>query len=198
MLRLFPVSLLALLLIACPAPLELRADEAPVGQPAPEFELTDQDGSVVKLSDLRGSPVVLEWVNPDCPYVKRHYSAGTMSGLARKYAEKGVKWLAINSTHYMSKEDDREFRAAHDLPYPILDDRSGQVGLDYHARSTPHMFVIDAEGVLRYSGAIDDDKRGDKDSPANHVDAALSALLAGDEVPEATTTPYGCSVKYGK
>lgn len=177
----------------------LAGDGVAVGAAAPDFSLVDQAGAAVSLKGLAGKVVVLEWVNPDCPFVKRHAAAGTMRDLATRYAARGVVWLGVNSTHSMSAEDSAKYRTASALPYPILIDREGAVGKAYGARTTPHLFVIDAAGRVVYQGAIDDDPRGDKGAAAtNHVARALDEVLAGKPVAVAETTPYGCSVKYAK
>jgi peroxiredoxin len=170
-----------------------------VGDVVPDFTLADSAGKNVSLSDFEGKVVVLEWLNPDCPYVKRHYKAGTMKKLATAYGEKGVVWLTINSTNYMDAEANAKFKAANELPYHILVDQSGEVGHLYGAVTTPHMYIIDGNGKLVYMGAIDDDPRGNTEGPAtNYVAAALDEVLAGKAVTTAETKPYGCSVKYAK
>jgi peroxiredoxin len=170
-----------------------------VGDAAPAFTLTDSAGQEVSLADFKGKVVVLEWVNPDCPFVQRHYKAGTMKDLAAEYAPKGVVWLAINSTNYMDAQANAKFKAANDLAYPILVDQSGEVGHLYGAMTTPHLFIIDSEGMVVYMGAIDDDPRGSKSgSTVNYVSAALDQVLAGEAVTVSETKPYGCSVKYKK
>jgi len=177
----------------------VAGDGVAVGNRAPAFTLTDSAGNRVSLSDYSGKVVVLEWVNPDCPFVQRHNKAGTMKDLATKYGARGVVWLAVNSTNYMDAAASAKFKAANDLPYPILVDRSGEVGHLYGARTTPHMYIIDGGGRLAYIGAIDDDPRGNKDGPVtNYVAAALDQVLAGKPVATAETKPYGCSVKYRK
>ncbi len=176
-----------------------RGERATVGAPAPTFTLEDQNGRPVSLSDFAGKIVVLEWVNPDCPFVQRHYRAGTMKRLAEKYQSKGVVWLAINSTHYMDKEDNRRWIEKYKLPYPILDDHAGRVGRLYGAKTTPHMFIIDTSGKLVYRGGIDDDPRGTKNGGAlNYVERALDELLTGKPVSISQSKPYGCSVKYAE
>ena len=171
---------------------------AGVGEMAPDVTLQDLDGNEVTLSKIDGVRV-LEWVNPDCPFVKRHYQAGTMKGMAATYATRGVTWLTINSTHYMDREANREFVKAYGLTQTILMDPSGAVGHTYGAATTPHMFVIDGSGTIVYAGAIDDDPRGTKgDEATNYVEAALDETLAGKPVTTAETKPYGCSVKYAK
>ncbi len=174
-------------------------DGAAVGDRAPAFTLSDTAGNEVSLSDYSGKVVVLEWLNPDCPFVQRHYKAGTMKNLATKYGAQGVIWLTVNSTKYMDAASNAKFRAANDLPYPVLIDQSGEVGHLYGAMTTPHMYVIDGGGYLVYIGAIDDDPRGNRGGPANnYVSAALDDVLAGKPVTTAETKPYGCSVKYKK
>jgi peroxiredoxin len=172
------------------------ASNATVGAAAPNFTLTDTAGNEMSLSDFAGKVVVLEWVNPDCPFVQRHYKAGTMKNLATTYGAEGVVWLTINSTNYMDASANAAFKTANGLPYPILVDQSGEVGHLYGAATTPHMYVIDGGGTLVYIGAIDDDPRGSSDDPKNYVAAALDEVLAGEAVATAETKPYGCSVKY--
>ena len=170
-----------------------------VGDTAPGFTLTDSAGDKISLSDFKGKVVVLEWLNPDCPFVQRHYKAGTMKNLATKYDTQGVVWLTINSTNYMDAAANAKFKTANHLSYPILVDQSGEVGHLYGAMTTPHMYIIDGEGQLVYIGAIDDDPRGNKDAPkTNYVAAALDEVQAGKAVTTAETKPYGCSVKYKK
>jgi peroxiredoxin len=161
-----------------------------------DFTLEDQDGGTVKLSDHRGKIIVLEWINWDCPFSRRPYEKGTFPALAAKYADKGVVWLAINSTHYATQEKDKAWIAKHKLAYPILHDAEGTVGRQYAARTTPHMYVIDRSGKIAYQGALDDDPRGQKAQPVNYVERALAELLADKPVSTPKTTPYGCSVKY--
>jgi peroxiredoxin len=179
----------------------LRAQDnkpkAEVGSPAPDFTLEDQTGHEVKLSEIKNSIIVLEWMNPDCPFVQRHYNSGTMTTLSNKYKDKNVVWMAINSTHYMNKNDDQNWIHKFKVGYPILDDSAGRVGRLYGAKTTPNMYIIDPSGILVYSGAIDDDPRGSRDGKAlNYVYQALEEILAGKPVTIAKTKPYGCSVKY--
>jgi len=163
-----------------------------------DFTLMDQNGKPVHLAGHMGKIVVLEWVNPDCPFVQRHYEAGTMKRLAEKYQPEGVVWMAINSTNYMDREDNREWVDQYDLPYPILDDHTGEVGKTFGAKTTPQMFIFDESGQLGYQGAIDDDPRGNKAEATNYIAQVLEALLAGEEPPVKETRPYGCSVKYAE
>jgi len=183
-------------MVAIPA---VAGDGVSVGDTAPAFTLADTAGNEVSLGDFEGKIVVLEWLNPDCPFVQRHYKAGTMKDLATKYDGEGVVWLTINSTNYMDGAANAKFKADNSLPYTILVDQSGDVGHFYGARTTPHMYIIDGNGTLVYIGAIDDDPRGNKSEPAvNYVAVALDEVLAGKTVTTAETKPYGCSVKYKK
>jgi peroxiredoxin len=169
---------------------------ATVGSLAPEFTLTDQAGTTHRLSQYRGKVVVLEWINPGCPYVQRHYQARTMRELVDAFPADRVQWLAIDSSHFVQPAESEAWRREHQLPYPILQDASGRVGRIYEARTTPHMFVIDPTGTLRYAGAIDDDPRGRNEQRTNHVRTAVQALLDGRAPPVSSTEPYGCTVKY--
>ena len=193
----FRISLcLALAIAVGPA---FAGEGVSVGDTAPEFTLSDTAGNKVSLSDFAGDVVVLEWLNPDCPFVQRHYKAGTMKTLADEYGAKDVVWLTINSTNYMDAAANAEFKAANNLPYTILVDQSGEVGHLYGAATTPHMYVIGSDGKLAYIGAIDDDPRGSNGGAAtNYVALALDETLAGQTVSTAETKPYGCSVKYKK
>lgn len=180
-----------------------RPERVQVLQPrrkAPEFTLKSFDGKTMTLSDYRGKIVVLEWFNFECPYVQYHYNkVPTMVKLANKYKDQDVVWLAINSTSHTTVEANKEFVRKHNLPYPILDDRSGRVGRAYGAKTTPHMFVIDRRGNIAYEGAIDNSPMGrKKEEVINYVDKALSELLSGKPVSIPETKPYGCSVKYPK
>ncbi|MBD3850740.1 MAG: thioredoxin family protein [Acidobacteria bacterium] len=182
--------------IATPA---MAGDGVSVGDTAPAFTLADSAGNQVSLSDFEGKIVVLEWLNPDCPFVQRHYKAGTMKNLAAQYAGEGLVWLTINSTNYMDAAANAKFKAENDLPYTILVDQSGKAGHLYGAKTTPHMYIIDGAGTVVYIGAIDDDPRGNKGEPTvNYVSVALDEVLAGKSVTTAETKPYGCSVKYKK
>ena len=189
----FAVAALAVVLGAAGA-----AARPEVGQPAPGFELPDAEGQPHRLADNRGRVVVLEWTNQTCPFVVRHYREGTMRQLRAAYPDSQVVWLAINSTHYNTPELTRQWMAEQGITYPTLLDADGAVGHLYEARTTPHMFVIDQAGILRYDGAIDDDPAGTKAVAARvpYVSESLDALLAGQTPPHTTMRPYGCSVKY--
>ena len=175
------------------------------GLPAPDFTLTGVDGTAVKLSQQRGKYVVLEWFNSECPFVQKHYNSGNMQKLQAKYTDKGIVWLAINSTnpqHSNYRDAKRSRQIMSDWkakPDSLLLDPGGTVGRDYGARTTPHMYVIDPEGKLVYMGGIDDKPSvSARDIPGakNYVVAALDDLLAGRSVSDNDTRPYGCSIKY--
>jgi peroxiredoxin len=161
-----------------------------IGQTAPAFSLPDCYGNDISLESQRGKVVVLEWINQKCPVSEGHHKKHTMQDLIKKYAGKGVVWLAIDSSSFCDAEANRVYAAEMGLAYPILQDPDGKVGKAYGAQTTPHMFVIDKEGKLAYNGAIDDQKS------TNYVDAALQAVLAGKTVEKSKTKPYGCGVKY--
>lgn len=177
---------------------------AKVGEKAPDFTLTDLNGEEHKLSAYteQGKIVVLEWFNAGCPFVKRHYKDGaqTMNKLAEKYREQNVVWLRINSgapgKQGTGLDYNKKIAEKWRMKDPILLDETGVVGKSFNAKNTPAMAVINIDGVLAYWGAIDDDPRGRKENPVNHVDLALTQVLAGETVTTAETKPYGCSVKY--
>ena len=180
-------------LVTAPA---FAAEKAEIGKKAPGFTLPDQNGRPVSLSDYHGKIVVLEWINPDCPFVQRHYESKTMTTLASRYADKGIVWLAINTNGDPKKN--AAFASQHGLPYPILQD-TGEVGKAYAAKTTPHMFIIDRDGKLAYAGGIDNDPNGDKgQGRVNYVQKALDDLLSGSSVATPETKSYGCGVKYAK
>ncbi|WP_338872023.1 thioredoxin family protein [Myxococcus stipitatus] len=170
--------------------------DAEVGKPAPAFTLKDESGKEHSLSQYKGKVVVLEWTNPECPFVKRHYEADTMANTLKGFDAKKVVWLAVDSTAHNTPDKSADWKKKEGISYPVLQDASGATGKAYGAKTTPHMYVIDAEGVVRYAGAIDDDPRGKNAKKVNHVQTAVDAVLNGQPVPASTTTPYGCSVKY--
>jgi len=178
---------------------------ATVGQPAPAFTAADTAGKTVSLADFKGKHVVLEWVNPGCPFVVKHYGSSNMQGTQKEAAAKGVVWLAINST----APEATDFKAPAAMAQwmqgqkaaatATLMDADGKVGKAYGARTTPHMYIINPAGTLVYAGAIDSkptSSAADIASATNHVKVALAESLAGKPVSTATTKPYGCSVKY--
>ena len=184
----------------------LAAHAAPaVGQSAPDFTLNDASGKPVKLSDFRGKHVVLEWTNPGCPYVRKHYDSGNMPATQKEAAAKGVVWLSINSTEKSSDEYmepaklvawQQERKAQ---PSAVLIDEEGAAGKAYGARTTPHMYIVDPQGRLIYAGGIDSipsSDPGDIKKAVNYVRQGLNEALAGKPISVAATRPYGCSIKY--
>lgn len=178
--------------------------KAEIGKPAPEFTLKDAKGKAHKLSDYKDKIVVLQWINPDCPVCRRVTKDGVLKETIKKLKDldKDYVHLAINSTHYMKPGDGAEYFKSHKIDAPVLIDSDGTVGHLYDAKTTPHLFVIDRKGVLRYSGALDDDPRGRNDrdgkETTNYVVNAVSQLVAEEEVSPSKTKSYGCSVKYRK
>lgn len=165
---------------------------AVIGSQAPDFALKDVYGKEFKFGDFKDKVVVLEWINRECPVSRGAHEKKVMQDLYKKYATKGVIWLAIDTTAGSDPEKNRIYAAEKGLAYPILHDPDGQVGRAYGAKTTPHMFVIDKTGKLVYNGAIDDRKN------TNFVAAALDEVLAGKPVSTSKTDPYGCSVKYAR
>jgi hypothetical protein len=181
------------------------AQAASPGQPAPGFALRDTAGRSVSLADFKGRTVVLEWTNPGCPFVQKHYVSRNLPGLQAKYGGRDLAWVLVNSTHpghtdYLAPEalaaKLKEWGAA---PTAVLMDPEGSVGRAYGARTTPQMWVIDPAGIVRFAGGIDDKRSAD---PAdvkvakNFVAAALEDMKSGRAVSVASAPPYGCSVKY--
>lgn len=183
------------------APVAAEEQKAAVGEKAPGFTLTDQDGKEHSLSDFAGKVVVVEMFNEDCPYVVKHYREGHMNKLADKYKEQGVVWLAVNPTVGKSNESNKSIAEKWSIDRPILNDAGGAVAATYRATNTPHMYVIDKDGTLKYMGAIDSnrsDKTEDIAEATNYVDQALTAVLAGNEVETPETKAYGCTIKFAK
>ncbi len=178
-----------------------------VGQPAPDFTLTDLDGKSHALSGYKGKTVVLEWHNPDCPFVKKHYEkSGNLPATQKAAVADGVVWLLINSgapgkqgADYTAAQLKEYLGANHSAATAYLNDRDGKVGHLYGAKTTPQIYIIDEKGLLVYNGAIDSIRSADPSDIAkaeNHAAAALSALKSGKPVARPVTEPYGCSVKY--
>ena len=181
-----------------------QSASAAIGQAAPDFTAVDATGKSHKLSDFKGKTVVLEWTNPNCPFVKKHYM-GNMQALQKEATAKGVVWLAINSTETASVDYlapakltawNTEKQAA---PTALLMDESGKVGALYGAKTTPHMYLINPQGQLVYAGAIDSvpsARVDDIKTATNYVKQALGESLGGKPVSVATSRAYGCSIKY--
>lgn len=175
-------------------------DGAKVGEKAPTFSLTDTDGKTVDLAALTKDKkiVVLEWYNPECPYVKKHHLANkTMSETAKAFKDKNVVWIAVNSGATTS-EDNQKSKKTYGIDYPIVMDKGAKVAAAYGAKNTPTMFIINADGVLAYRGAIDDNNDASTLGKKNYVKQALEQILKGETVTEPQTKAYGCHVAYGE
>lgn len=207
MLRLALAPLLAGLALgaACVVAPSTAGAAAAVGQAAPAFTLTDTAGRSVSLADFKGRHVVLEWVNPGCPFVQKHYDAGNMQATQKAAIDRGVVWLAINSTatsarDYLAPAALATWMGNHRAPVTAtLMDADGKAGRAYGARTTPHLYVIDPQGRLVYAGAIDSRPTAnpaDIKVATNHVNQALADTLAGRPVATPVTQPYGCTIKY--
>lgn len=175
------------------------------GTAAPDFTVADAAGKNVKLSDYKGKYVVLEWTNPECPFVKAQYGADAMQAIQKEAKGKDVVWLTINSTNKSNSEYKTGaqmsdwMKSKNAAPAAILIDPTSATARAYDAKTTPHMFVVDPKGTIVYAGAIDDKRsarESDRKTANNYVRAALSESMAGKPVTMANTTPYGCSLKY--
>ncbi|MEA3162642.1 MAG: hypothetical protein QOE88_460 [Verrucomicrobiota bacterium] len=190
-------------LLAVTAGLSLAETE--VGKTAPNFSLPDTNGKTHSLADLKGKYVVLEWYQPDCPFVRKHYRSGNMQALQKEYTAKGVTWLSIDSSapgeegNYPASKLNEISAQDSAARTALLLDPSGEVGRLYGAKTTPDMYVIDPSGILVYKGAIDNKRStdlADVKTATNYVKVALEAVMAGKTVATTATQPYGCSVKY--
>ncbi len=199
------------LLLSLVFPLGLLASEASaaavVGEKAPAFSATDTNGKARSLDEFKGKLVVLEWWNPECPFVGKHYGSGNMQKLQKEWTAKGVVWLTIDSSaqghqgYVDATQANAMMKEKGGAPTAVLLDHDGTLGRAYGAKTTPHMFVIDRDGKLAYAGGIDDKPSTDRaDVPAatNFVEAALGELTAGKPVTTKSSQPYGCSVKYAQ
>jgi peroxiredoxin len=182
-----------------------HAASATVGQAAPDFSAVDTAGKTRKLSDFKGKLVVLEWTNPGCPFVVKHYGGGNMQSLQKEFTGKGVVWLSVNSTEQGSRDYLAPAKLAgwmldkRGTPTATLMDESGQIGQRYGAKTTPHMYIVSPQGQLIYAGGIDSVASARVDDikmATNYVRQGLNEALAGKPVSMASTRPYGCSVKY--
>lgn len=176
------------------------AQPASVGSAAPPFVAKNLAGEAVALADFKGKYVVLEWTNPDCPYVRKHYNSGNMPATQKQATAKGAVWLAVSTgdTHTPS-ELQSWLKTKSASPTATLSDTDGKIARAYGARTTPHMYIIDPQGTLIYAGAIDSkasSNPADITSATNYVDQALAEAMVGKAVSRATTQAYGCSVKY--
>jgi peroxiredoxin len=200
--RLYQIALVSIVL----AFVSTAAYAEPIlDKPAPLFSGTAADGTTVKLADLQGKTVVLEWTNHECPFVVKHYESGNIPGLQKDAVAKGIVWLQVISSG-PGKEGNVNGETAQKLnahrgatPTNTVLDNDGSIGKLYGATNTPQFFIIDPQGVLVYKGGIDSIPSADQSDivkAKNYVSAALADLAAGRKVAKATTKPYGCSVKY--
>lgn len=199
------ITLLFLISFTISAAVATAQSGAVVGEKAPNFELTDANGETHNLSDFEGKYVILEWLNHDCPFVRKHYDGNNMQELQKRYTDEGVIWLSIISSvpgtqgHLQPEEAQEITKEKNASPTAVLLDVDGSVGKMYDARVTPHMYIINPEGVLEYNGAIDDKPTArlrDLEGAHNYVVAAMTSLMNDEPVEVKTNTPYGCTVKY--
>jgi peroxiredoxin len=181
------------------------AAQAVVGHPAPAFTASDSNGAARSLADFRGKLVVLEWWNPECPFVGKHYGSGNMQRLQKAWTGRGVVWLTVDSSapgkqgYVDGAKANALMKEKGGAQTAVLLDPDGKIGRAYGAKTTPHMFVIDAKGTVVYAGGIDDKPstdQADVGTARNHVQVALEEAMAGRPVSTPTSQPYGCSVKY--
>jgi peroxiredoxin len=199
------LAFVAVVLLAVAAGARPAGATAVVGQPAPDFTLTDSNGNAHSLAGLKGKTVVLEWWNHECPFVGKHYASGNMQKLQKEWTAKGVVWLTVSSSapgkqgYVDAAKANAVMKEKGGAPTSVLLDHDGKVGRAYGAKTTPHMFVIDAKGTVVYAGGIDDKPSTDQADVAtakNFVSAALAEVTAGKRVTMAISQPYGCGVKY--
>ena len=178
---------------------------ATVGQTAPNFSAKDVNGKTISLADFKGKTVVLEWVNPGCPYVRKHYDGGNMQGTQQDAQAKNVVWLAINSTgndhpDHLAPAKLAAWMKQQKAPAThTLMDEDGKIGKAYGARTTPHLYIVDGKGMLVYAGGIDSiptASASDIPKATNYIKVALAEMASGKQLSNAVTRPYGCSVKY--
>jgi len=199
-------SKLILSALTCLASTALFATESPqVGSAAPDFSVTDSKGKTQSVSQYKGKYVVLEWFNPECPFVKKHYGPGNMQKLQKEFTDKGVVWLAVDSSapgkegNLTPEQAEKKMTEWKTHATALVLDQDGKAGQAYGAKNTPHMFIINPEGKIIYAGAIDSKATpnpADISSSTNYVKVALDEAMAGKPVSTASTRPYGCSVKY--
>jgi peroxiredoxin len=202
------LTLVAIFSVATTCAAEIQLQNPSINTQAPNFIAVNSYGQTIQLSDLRGSPVILEWTNHECPYVARHYDENNMQNVQKIARAAGIIWLSVISStpgdqgHVSADKANALTDSRGASPAHVLLDESGEVGMLYGAKTTPHMYMIDANGILRYKGAIDDIGRGMqffnasfKDAK-NYVSSQLKELVANQSLAINTTTAYGCSVKY--
>ena len=199
------IKLLTVLLSIAASTAVFATDSPGVGTNAPDFSLTDSKGKTQSVSQYKGKYVVLEWFNPECPFVKKHYGSGNMQKLQAEFTAKGIVWLTIDSNapglqgHLTADQANAKMFEWKTKQTALVLDPDGKAGRSYGAKNTPHMFVINPEGKIVYEGAIDSKATpnpADISSSTNYVKVALEESLAGKTVSNANTKPYGCSVKY--
>jgi hypothetical protein len=182
-----------------------ETDAPAIGRAAPEFSAIDSQGHTRQLSDFRGKAVVLEWTNADCPFTRKHYTSGNMQSLQTLAHKNDVIWLTVISSavgkqgYVTGPGADELSRTRGASPTAVLLDSSGTVGRLYHAKTTPHLFVIDRNGLLQYRGGIDSIASvdvSDIGTAEPYAKEAMLAVVQGQAVPHPVTRPYGCSVKY--
>jgi peroxiredoxin len=201
-LKYVPYALVALVGVMMAFPVNAAIE---IGKPAPAIETTDIEGNAVSLDALKGKTVVLEWTNASCPFVIKHYDTNNMQAAQKKATDDGVVWIMVNSSAegkqgHVDVEGAKAVIAEQDAhPSHVVLDASGEIGKAYGAKTTPHMYVIDADGNVAYAGAIDDNsspRHNTVEGATNYVLAALDDLAAGNAVTTPQTAPYGCGVKY--
>jgi peroxiredoxin len=202
------LTLVAIFSVATTCAAEIQLQNPSINTQAPNFIAVNSYGQTIQLSDLRGSPVILEWTNHECPYVARHYDENNMQDVQKIARAAGIIWLSVISStpgdqgHVSADKANALTDSRGASPAHVILDESGEVGMLYGAKTTPHMYMIDANGILRYKGAIDDIGRGMqffnasfKDAK-NYVSSQLIELVANQSLAINTTIAYGCSVKY--
>ena len=187
---------------------DIELQNPAINEQAPNFQAVNSYGKTIQLSDLKGSPVILEWTNHECPYVARHYNENNMQNLQKMARDEGVLWLSIISStpgdqgHVSAEKANELTESRKASPSHVLIDESGEIGMLYGAKTTPHMYMIDANGILRYKGAIDNIGRGMQffnapfNKAINYVSSQMDQLIANQSLTINSTTAYGCSVKY--
>jgi peroxiredoxin len=198
-------TLLTALLTLATSTALFAADSPAVGTTAPDFSLTDSKGKTQSVSQYKGKYVVLEWFNPGCPFVQKHYGSGNMQKLQEEFTAKGVVWLTMDSSapglegYLTAEQANAKMTEWKTKQTALVLDPNGKAGRSYGAKNTPHMFVINPEGKIVYEGAIDSKATpnpSDIAGSTNYVKVALEESMAGKTVSNANTKPYGCSVKY--
>ncbi|KYG63378.1 alkyl hydroperoxide reductase [Bdellovibrio bacteriovorus] len=196
-------KIFAMLLITCASSLAMA--EAKIGSPAPDFSVVDATGKTHKLADYKGKYVVLEWYNKDCPYVRKHYDSKNMQKIQGDMTAKNIVWLSVISSapgkqgHLAAADAVKNAQKEGSKASAILLDEKGAMGKAYGAKTTPHMYLIDPQGVLRYNGAIDSNDSADPKTIAtseNYIVRAVASAEKGEKIAKETSKPYGCSVKY--